>query len=109
MHVYLSAEKENSIFTWDGHSVAYIEDELIFGWRGKHIGWFCNGILYDVFGYKVGSVKEKCTVPIHTEMTKGSKFPDYSRYTKCAIRLKPTLLPTYSKEDLVDFIIQDKV
>ena len=50
--IYFSAEDENSIFTWDGHAVAYIEEELIYGWRGKHIGWYYNGVVYDLFGYR---------------------------------------------------------
>jgi hypothetical protein len=107
--VYFSAEHENSIFTWDGHAVAYIEDELIYGWRGKHIGWYFNGVVYDVFGYKLGSVKDKCPCPTLEEEVKGTKYPRYIRYTKYAIQLKPIHRRTYSNEELIDFITQNKV
>ncbi|HEY3372060.1 MAG TPA: hypothetical protein VGK10_14485 [Prolixibacteraceae bacterium] len=107
--VYLSADDENSIYTWDGHAVAYIADDLIYGWRGKHLGWYINGILYDVFGYKVGSIKQKCCSPTSDESSKEAKYPQYARYTKYAIQGKPILRRSYSTEELIDFITQNKV
>ena len=35
--IYLSVENENSFYTWDGHAVAYVYDDKIYGWKGKDI------------------------------------------------------------------------
>jgi hypothetical protein len=59
---YLSPENDNSIYIWDGHAVAYIIDELIYGWRGRHIGWFVKGVLYDLNVIKSGQSRK--SVPI---------------------------------------------
>lgn len=107
--VYLSVKDDNSIYTWDGNAVAYIEDELIYGWRGKHLGWYFNGILYDIFGYKVGTTIEKCVCPTAEEMSKEAKLPRYARYLKYDIREKPKHKRSFSAEELMDFITQNKI
>ena len=45
---YIADDSEHSIYTWDGHAVCYIMDEKIYGWKGHHIGWFHQGIIYDI-------------------------------------------------------------
>ncbi|MFN9112753.1 MAG: 4-fold beta flower protein [Bacteroidota bacterium] len=45
--VYKSSDNEDAVDLTDGHAVCYEYDNKIYGWRGKHIGWFIDGIIYD--------------------------------------------------------------
>jgi sugar/nucleoside kinase (ribokinase family) len=36
---YIADDGEDSIYTWDGHAVAYVDDEVVHGWNGRHLGW----------------------------------------------------------------------
>jgi len=107
--IYLSPENDNSFYTWDGHAVAYLYDsELIYGWKGKHIGWYINGVIYDLQGYRVGSISEKCPTSVYSESSKYSKYSQYSRYSRYSPYSRPSLKSSYSDVKLINFITQNK-
>jgi hypothetical protein len=58
---YIDVEDEMTIYLWNGHPVAYLvpsdDGFSIFGFNGKHLGWFDNGIVRDHEGFGVGFVK----------------------------------------------------
>lgn len=107
--IYLSEQNDNSFYTWDGHAVAYLVEDKIYGWKGKHIGWHIDGVIYNTDGYRVGSIKEKCPYSVYSEYSKYSKYSRYSRYSRYSPYSKPSLSTSYSQEELVEFISQDKV
>jgi hypothetical protein len=39
------------IYLWDGRSEAYLIQTDVYGFNGKHLGWFEKGILHDNNGY----------------------------------------------------------
>ena len=39
------ADDGETIYTWKGHAVAYVVDDKVDGWKGKHIGWSVDGVL----------------------------------------------------------------
>lgn len=49
---YVSPSEEEVIYLWDGQPTAYIvvADQVVYGYNGKVIGWFEDGILYDTEG-----------------------------------------------------------
>lgn len=106
---YLSSEKDNSFYTWDGHAVAYLYDDKIYGWKGKHLGWYFDGVIYDLNGYKIGSTREKCSYSPYSEDSKFSKFSRHSRFTRDSPYSKPSLTSMYANIDLLEFITQDRV
>ncbi len=92
--------KDMTIYFWDGKPVAYLDgDESkdglnIYGFNGKHIGWFKGGILYDHDGKVVGGIKAVFKTPTELEPLKGLKE---LKPLKSLKELKP-LKPLFSKE-----------
>jgi len=52
-------DDDYTIYLWDGTPVAYMykgdEDWHVYGFNGKHLGWYCGGIIYDKSGKRVSS------------------------------------------------------
>ena len=71
---YIADDREHSIYTWDGHAMCYLVNDMVYGWNGLHLGWFVNGVVYDVNGYKVGFIKETCPVLTKLPRLKSLKF-----------------------------------
>ncbi len=54
------SENEPAIYLWNGHAVAYLSDNHVYGFNGKHLGWFEDGIIRDQNGEKIGFTKSCC-------------------------------------------------
>lgn len=50
---YLSERDDETIYLFNGTPVAYIYDCCVYSFKGKHIGWYENGWIYDNNGYCV--------------------------------------------------------
>ena len=49
-------DKDSTIYMWDGMPVAYFDGkEDIYHFNGRFLGWFKNGVLYDIEGYAVAA------------------------------------------------------
>lgn len=48
---YIAPDEEFTIYLWDGKPVAYLSkdgsDVAVYGFNGKHLGWFEDGIVRD--------------------------------------------------------------
>jgi hypothetical protein len=93
------SDEDGTIYLWEGKPVAYLDDRRrdgqdIYGFNGKHLGWFRGGIAYDEDGNTVGGVKEAFTTPTQLEPLKGLKE---LRPLKSLKELRP-LLPLLSKQ-----------
>ena len=106
---YIAEDGEGSIYTWDGHAVAYIDGENVFGWRGRHLGWFADGTVYDRSGRRVGFIREESPVAPYAEAAKYAKYAKYARSARQAAYARPALGMGYSDIDLLDFVKQDAV
>ncbi len=53
---YVDTDEELTIFLWNGTPVAYLDKSSIYGFNGKHLGWFKQGIVRDREGYGVGFI-----------------------------------------------------
>lgn len=51
---YLAASDELTIYLWSGQPVAYLKESSIYGFNGKHLGWYERGFLHDGRGKVVG-------------------------------------------------------
>jgi hypothetical protein len=38
---------DHNYYLWNGQAVAYIVDDRVFGFNGRHLGWYENGWFYD--------------------------------------------------------------
>lgn len=53
---------ELPIFLWNGTPVCYLFNNQVYGYNGSHLGWFENGIIYDLVGCEVGYNKSTLRV-----------------------------------------------
>jgi 4-fold beta flower protein len=44
---YLEASDGLTFYLWSGEPVAYLVEDSVFGFNGKHLGWYHKGLVYD--------------------------------------------------------------
>src|SRR5437870_5181650 len=52
---YIADDDDSIIYLWNGKPVAYLHSEDVYGFNGKHLGWFQKGVVYNHDGEIVGS------------------------------------------------------
>ena len=89
---YIDPKDDNTIYLWSGKPVAYLangNDQInIYGFNGKHLGWYVQGMIIDHQGDVVGFSKGAITnIPLQYESYKGYKeykpyksYPEYEPY-----------------------------
>jgi hypothetical protein len=74
---YVSPDDENNIYLWSGKPVAYLKREgrevHVYGFNGKHLGWFVGGIIRDHEGNGVGFIQGAVTTLTKLEPLKSLK------------------------------------
>lgn len=70
---YIDTSDELIIYLWDGDPVAYIHDDDVYGFNGKHLGWFVDGIIWDNEGNAVGFIEGAVNMVTSIEPIKGIK------------------------------------
>ena len=106
---YIDLE-DMTIYLWQGKPVAYISqsngDYHIYGFNGKHLGWFIKGIIRDHDGDAIGSTKDATSTFKEYEPYKGYKeYKPYKSYKEYA-PYKPYLSTSWSKTNFKLFLIQ---
>lgn len=102
--------EELTIYLWSGKPVAYLHSESgkvhIYGFNGKHLGWFVRGIVRDHEGNAVGAVKEVFRSSIEHEPYKSYKeYKPYKSYREYA-PYQPYLGSDWSQLPLRLFLMQ---
>jgi len=75
---YIAINENLTIYLWDGKPVAYLSQNNsneyhVYGFNGKHLGWFKEGFLYDNQGGAAGFIKNASNKPTELEGIKGIK------------------------------------
>lgn len=68
---YIDTDDEMNVYLWKGAPVAYLEGQSIYGFNGKHLGWFKEGIIWDHEGYAVGFIEGAVNKLTKLERLKG--------------------------------------
>lgn len=55
---YVDGEDGSTIYLWGGAPVAYLDGTSIFGFNGRHIGWFEDGVVRDGRGERAGFTED---------------------------------------------------
>ena len=60
---YVAVDDELTIYLWGGKPVAYLEKDSdggyhVYGFNGKHLGWFVRGVVWDHDGKASCATKE---------------------------------------------------
>jgi hypothetical protein len=101
------ADDAETVYDWDGYAKCYIVDEEIYGWRGKHLGWFSNGFVYDLDGYRIGFTKEASPRILYTELTKRIKKTQWTKSQRRTAHHKPSFKTSESRLSLADYLGSD--
>ena len=99
-----------TIYFWSGQPVAYLEpdqseDFNVYGFNGRHLGWYSSGIVYDHSGHAVGARKEAFAGLVVFEPFKGFKqFVPFKAFRQFA-PFRPFLTSTWSETYLDEFLL----
>ncbi|MEG2803801.1 4-fold beta flower protein [Stenotrophomonas sp.] len=55
---YIDTDSAMSIYLWQGQPVAYLDNQAIYGFNGRHLGWFIDGAFLDRDGHVVGVAED---------------------------------------------------
>jgi len=82
---YIATDEELTIYMWGGKPAAYLYEDNVYGFNGKHLGWFDEGIIWDHEGRIAGFLKGAVRVYTHYEPYKGYKeYKPYKSYKEYA-------------------------
>lgn len=76
---YIATDDENTIYLWTGEPVAYLVDDHVYGFNGRHLGWFQEGIIWDYEAISVGFTRQAPYVAQTSEPPKAAKQPKPAR------------------------------
>lgn len=100
-----------TLYLWSGKPVAYLDQDIsggfhIYGFNGKHLGWFVGGVIRDHQGYAVGAVYEVFIIPPRFEPFKQFKqFKPFKSFKEFA-PFRPFFINTWSDIGLKLFLLQ---
>ena len=78
---YIAVDDELTIYLWKGKPVAYLDGEDVYGFNGKHLGWFSKGLIIDHDGNIPCVIKESHPGYTNYEGYKGYKsYKPYKSY-----------------------------
>ena len=102
--------EELTIYLWSGKPVAYLHSDSgklhVYGFNGKHLGWFVKGIVRDHEGNAVGAEKEAFRSSVEYEPYKSYKqYKPYQSYREYA-PYQPYLSTSWSEMPLRLFLMQ---
>jgi len=107
---YLTDDYDRTIYLWDGHPVAYLyEQRHVYGFNGRHLGWFIDQILYDENGERLGFTFVSCPTTVAKEPEKHKKFPRDEIKPRWKAPATPKLAYEPSARPLADFLEQGRI
>ena len=102
---YLATDDERTIYLWNGQPVAYLDNENIYGFNGKHLGWFKRKrVMYDKNGLRIGFTTITCPSALQVEPKKSAKKAKPVKTAKTAPTKEPDFKLSKSEANLSDFL-----
>lgn len=102
--------EDMTIYLWSGEPVAYLDTDRssseidIYGFNGKHLGWFRRGVVYDHDGYAVGAVKDAfINKPLSVPFKGFKKFKPFKAFKEFA-PFRPFFTKSWSDTSLIRFL-----
>ena len=101
---YIDFKEEPVIYLWNGHAVAYLSNQHVYGFNGKHLGWFEDGTVINHQGEKIGFTKRNCPGMAKNEPAKMDKLIQKIKSIKEIAPLRPETRFSTSRENFVSFL-----
>lgn len=111
---YIDYEDESVIYMFEGEPVAYIEPKgQVYGFNGKLLGWYSDGVLYDKTCHAVGAKHGIArgginTIVTRVESVKGIKQVKPIKSVKENNFAPPVLFDSWSETPLTEFLASGK-
>lgn len=104
-----TSDPERTFCFWsEGAPVSYMDEDSVYGFNGKHLGWLQNGAIYDHDGNVVAATAARFSDPVQSPPLKGPKeykpYKDYKEYRP----YKPVFNTTWSEMTAHAFFLQGK-
>ena len=86
---YIALDDEMTIYLWSGKPVAYLEKDSdggyhVYGFNGKHLGWFVKGVVWDHEGNGSCGVKEVLRTTEFEPFKAFKQFKPFKAFTQFA-------------------------
>ena len=86
---YIALDDEMTIYLWSGKPVAYLEKDSdsgyhVYGFNGKHLGWFVKGAIWDHEGNGSCAVKEVLRTTEFEPFKAFKQFKPFKSFTQYA-------------------------
>lgn len=107
---YIDYDDDSTIYTLKGEPVAYLElEEQVYGFNGKFLGWYFDGVLYDRTCHAVGAKHGIVRGGINTAVTspekiKGIKHIKPVKHVRETGSIRPVLFDSWSETPLTEFL-----
>ena len=96
---YIADDDDSTIYLWSGKPAAYLRSEDVYGFNGKHLGWFVKGLIYNHDGEIVGAVRSKLKGPVQTSPVKSIKQIKPIKSIREIKPIRPILGLTWSEDE----------
>lgn len=101
---YIDYKNDATIFLWNGNPCAYLYENSVYGFNGKHLGWYENGVVYDKEGYQIGFLEGTCPSVTGVEQVKSIKRIIPIKWVRRVEPVQPVFKITCSDESFMYFL-----
>ncbi len=70
---YITDDNSRTIYLWGGRPVAYLYGEHVYGFNGRHLGWFVDGVIFGRDGRMLSAIRAKFPGGTSGEPGKGGR------------------------------------
>ncbi|MEZ4793470.1 MAG: hypothetical protein R2783_08440 [Gelidibacter sp.] len=109
---YIDYEKDATIYLWNGKPVAFLENDgndiCVFGFNGRFLGWYEEGIVRDKNGNAIGAKKGATNMITNIEPIKSIQEITPIRPITPITPIKPIFSNSWSSESLIEFLYSGK-
>ncbi|MBN1102682.1 MAG: hypothetical protein JXL84_04615 [Deltaproteobacteria bacterium] len=104
---FIADDFHNTIYLWEGLPAAYLyEAENVYGFNGRHLGWFRDEILFNHGGERIGFTYTTCPVRIFQSPAKGKRIPLDEMKPRWGAPTMPKLAFKVAAGDLAELLSQ---
>jgi hypothetical protein len=103
---YIHADDGLIMYLWSGEPVAYLVDDSVYGFNGKHLGWFQKGAVYDDDGDIVAALATRFRGSVQRPPIKSLRSLKPLKGLKELKPLKPLFGLSWSKLPAKYFFLQ---
>jgi len=106
---YVDYNKDLTIFLWNGTPVAFLKNDegnmCLFGFNGKFLGWYNDGIIYNKRGDAVGARKGAVNMMTEMEPVKNMQQVAPMKPMTPSVPMQPAWSNSWSNTSLTHFLL----